>query len=43
MPTDVTSAFEEIVSKENEVSREDAVRWIRSLEKCGKFHIEAWS
>ncbi|KAG4400089.1 hypothetical protein AAZX31_08G353800 [Glycine max] len=41
MPADVTSAFEEIVSKENEVSREDAVRWIRALEKCGKFHIEA--
>lgn len=43
MPTDVTSAFEEIVSKENEVSREAAVRWIRALEKCGKYHIEAWS
>ncbi|XP_039683611.1 NADPH-dependent diflavin oxidoreductase 1 isoform X1 [Medicago truncatula] len=43
MPTDVTSAFEEIVSKENDVSKEDAVRWIRALEKCGKYHIEAWS
>lgn len=43
MPADVTSAFEEIVSYENEVSAEDAVRWIRALEKCGKFHIEAWS
>lgn len=43
MPTDVTSAFEEIVSKENEVSKEDAVRWIRALERCGKYHIEAWS
>ncbi|XP_027352119.1 NADPH-dependent diflavin oxidoreductase 1 isoform X2 [Abrus precatorius] len=43
MPADVTSAFEEIVSKENEVSREDAIRWIRALDKCGKYHIEAWS
>ena len=43
MPADVTSAFEEIIAKENEVSREDAVRWIRALERCGKFHIEAWS
>ncbi|XP_061348575.1 NADPH-dependent diflavin oxidoreductase 1 isoform X1 [Gastrolobium bilobum] len=43
MPADVTSAFEDIVSKENGVSREAAVRWIRTLEKCGKFHIEAWS
>ncbi|XP_004489118.1 NADPH-dependent diflavin oxidoreductase 1 isoform X1 [Cicer arietinum] len=43
MPEDVTSAFEKIVSKENEVSKDDAVRWIRALEKCGKYHIEAWS
>ncbi|XP_072071767.1 NADPH-dependent diflavin oxidoreductase 1-like isoform X2 [Arachis hypogaea] len=43
MPADVTSAFEDIVSKENEVSREDAARWIRSLEKHGRFHVEAWS
>lgn len=43
MPADVTSAFEEIISKENEVSKEDAVRWIRALEKSGKYHVEAWS
>ncbi|XP_019452083.1 PREDICTED: NADPH-dependent diflavin oxidoreductase 1-like [Lupinus angustifolius] len=43
MPTDVTSAFEEIVSKENEVSSDVAVRWIRALERSGKYHIEAWS
>ncbi|KAK7273017.1 hypothetical protein RIF29_14063 [Crotalaria pallida] len=43
MPTDVTSAFEEIVSKENEVSRDAAIRWIKALEKSGKYHIEAWS
>ncbi|CAK8540557.1 unnamed protein product [Lathyrus sativus] len=43
MPTDVTSAFEEIVSKENDVSKEDAVRLIRALERSGKYHIEAWS
>ncbi|XP_058736226.1 NADPH-dependent diflavin oxidoreductase 1-like isoform X2 [Vicia villosa] len=43
MPTDVTSAFEEIVSKENDISKEDAARLIRALERSGKYHIEAWS
>ncbi|GMH04303.1 hypothetical protein Nepgr_006142 [Nepenthes gracilis] len=43
MPADVTSAFEEIISKESGVSREFAVRWLRALEKAGKYHVEAWS
>ncbi|KAL8034501.1 hypothetical protein ABFX02_12G032900 [Erythranthe guttata] len=43
MPADVFSAFEEIVSTESGVVREDASRWIRTLEKAGKYHVEAWS
>ncbi|KAL8549777.1 hypothetical protein ACS0TY_008566 [Phlomoides rotata] len=43
MPSDVLSAFEEIVSKETGVPREAALRWIRTLEKAGKYHVEAWS
>ncbi|KAF7819990.1 NADPH-dependent diflavin oxidoreductase 1 isoform X2 [Senna tora] len=43
MPADVSSALEEIVSKESGITKENAVRWLRGLEKCGKYHIEAWS
>ncbi|KAK6128525.1 hypothetical protein DH2020_037734 [Rehmannia glutinosa] len=43
MPSDVLSAFEEIVSKESGVPNEAALRWIRTLEKAGKYHVEAWS
>ncbi|GAB2216809.1 hypothetical protein Drorol1_Dr00024589 [Drosera rotundifolia] len=43
MPSAVTSAFEEIISKEEGVSRESAVRWLKSLEKAGKCCVGAWS
>ncbi|KAL3527059.1 hypothetical protein ACH5RR_011715 [Cinchona calisaya] len=43
MPTDVLSALEEIISLEGGVTKEAAARWIRALEKSGKFHVEAWS
>ncbi|KAL5581959.1 hypothetical protein UlMin_014401 [Ulmus minor] len=43
MPSDVLSAFEEIVSKESGLPKESAVRWLRALEKAGKYHVEAWS
>lgn len=43
MPSDVFSCFEEIISKENGVSRESALRWLRILERAGKYHVEAWS
>ncbi|KAH6799268.1 Flavodoxin family protein [Perilla frutescens var. frutescens] len=43
MPSDVLSAFEEIVSMETGVSREAASRWIQTLERAGKYHVEAWS
>jgi sulfite reductase alpha subunit-like flavoprotein len=43
MPSDVLSAFEDIVSKESGLPKESAVRWLRALEKAGKYHVEAWS
>ncbi|KAI3813494.1 hypothetical protein L1987_18219 [Smallanthus sonchifolius] len=43
MPADVLAAFEEIVAEEGGVSREAAVRWLRMLEKGGKYHVEAWA
>lgn len=43
MPSDVLLAFEEIVSKEGGVPKEAAVKWLRALEKAGKYHVEAWS
>lgn len=43
MPADVLAAFEEIVATEGGVSREAAVRWLRMLEKGGKYHVEAWA
>lgn len=43
MPSDVMSTFEEIISKESGVPKEAAVRWLRALEKAGRYHVEAWS
>ncbi|KAF5457435.1 hypothetical protein F2P56_021536 [Juglans regia] len=43
MPSDVLSAFEDIVSTEGGLSKESAVRWLRALEKAGSYHVEAWS
>ncbi|KAL1566586.1 multidrug-resistance type transporter [Salvia divinorum] len=43
MPADVLSALEEIVSNETGVPKEAASTWIRTLERAGKYHVEAWS
>ncbi|KAH7657685.1 Flavin reductase (NADPH) protein [Dioscorea alata] len=43
LPADVTSAIEEIISKEAGITKESAVLWLRRLEKAGRFYIEAWS
>ncbi|XP_023762726.1 NADPH-dependent diflavin oxidoreductase 1 [Lactuca sativa] len=43
MPADVLAAFEEIVERESGVEREAAVRWLRMLERGGKYHVEAWA
>ncbi|KAF9604811.1 hypothetical protein IFM89_010352 [Coptis chinensis] len=43
MPTDVMSCIERIVAKEGVVPKDSAVRWLRALEKAGKYHVEAWS
>lgn len=43
MPSDVLSAFEDIISKESGLPRESAVKWLRALEKASKYHVEAWT
>ncbi|KAF8407829.1 hypothetical protein HHK36_006965 [Tetracentron sinense] len=43
MPSDVQSCLEEIISKESGVPKESTVRWLRALEKAGKYYVEAWS
>lgn len=43
MPADVLSAFEDIVCTESGVPKESALKWIRALERAGKYHVEAWS
>lgn len=43
MPSDVLSAFEDIVSKEGGLPKDSAVRWLRALERAGMYHVEAWS
>ncbi|XP_024974548.1 NADPH-dependent diflavin oxidoreductase 1 isoform X3 [Cynara cardunculus var. scolymus] len=43
MPADVLAAFEEIVAQESGVSRNAAIRWLKMLEKGGKYHVEAWA
>ncbi|PVH38074.1 hypothetical protein PAHAL_5G170000 [Panicum hallii] len=43
MPADVTAALEEVICKEHGVKKEDASKWLRDLERVGRFNIEAWS
>ncbi|XP_019058916.1 PREDICTED: NADPH-dependent diflavin oxidoreductase 1 isoform X1 [Tarenaya hassleriana] len=43
MPADVMAALEEIVAEETGGSKADAERWLRALEKAGRYHVEAWS
>lgn len=43
MPADVTSALEEIIADETGSSKDSAARWLKRLERAGKFQIEAWS
>ncbi|RLM79828.1 NADPH-dependent diflavin oxidoreductase 1 isoform X2 [Panicum miliaceum] len=43
MPADVTAALEEVICKEQGVKKEDASKWLRALERAGRFNIETWS
>ncbi|XP_056841611.1 NADPH-dependent diflavin oxidoreductase 1-like, partial [Raphanus sativus] len=43
MPCDVMSALEEIVMEETGGSKETASRWLKALEKAGRYNVEAWS
>ncbi|CAN8269766.1 unnamed protein product [Cochlearia groenlandica] len=43
MPSDVLSALEDVVSEEMGVSKEVSSRWLKALEKAGRYNVEAWS
>ncbi|KAL8161907.1 hypothetical protein V2J09_013396 [Rumex salicifolius] len=43
MPGDVMEALEDIICTEGGVGKEAAARWLRALERAGKYHVEAWS
>ncbi|XP_058078340.1 NADPH-dependent diflavin oxidoreductase 1-like isoform X2 [Magnolia sinica] len=43
MPADVSSCLEEIISKESGLPKESAARWLRMLEKEGRYNVETWS
>lgn len=43
MPADVTSALEEVVCQEGGVPKQAASKWLRTLERAGRFNIETWS
>eukprot|EP01018_Ginkgo_biloba_P003361 Gb_02334 [translate_table: standard] len=43
MPGDVMSALEEIIAREGGFSKESTSRWLKQLEKVGRYHFEAWS
>ena len=43
MPADVIAALEEVICKEHGVKKEDASKWLRDLERVGRFNMETWS
>lgn len=42
MPADVASALEDVVSKEGCHSKDTAKKWLKQLERGGRYHVEAW-
>jgi sulfite reductase alpha subunit-like flavoprotein len=43
MPADVTAALEEVICQESGETKEGASKWLRTLERAGRFQIETWS
>ncbi|WVZ68934.1 hypothetical protein U9M48_017805 [Paspalum notatum var. saurae] len=43
MPADVTAALEEVICKEGGAQQAEASKWLRELERAGRFNIETWS
>jgi sulfite reductase alpha subunit-like flavoprotein len=43
MPDDVTAALEEVICQESGETKEGASKWLRTLERAGRFKIETWS
>ncbi|KAH7373999.1 hypothetical protein KP509_17G083200 [Ceratopteris richardii] len=42
MPSDVFSALERVVMQKGGMSEEAARRWLKQLERVGRYHVEAW-
>ncbi|TVU35201.1 hypothetical protein EJB05_17079 [Eragrostis curvula] len=43
MPADVTAALEEVICQESGETKVGASKWLRTLERAGRFNIETWS
>jgi len=43
MPADVLSAFETLIEKETGMPQESVSRYLRDLERKGRYVVEAWS
>lgn len=43
MPADVLSAFEDVIAKETGWPQESVSRYMRDLERKGRYVVEAWS
>ncbi|XP_044510868.1 NADPH-dependent diflavin oxidoreductase 1 isoform X2 [Mangifera indica] len=43
MPSDVWAAFEKIGSEESGAPKDSAAIWLKSLQRAGRYHVEAWS
>jgi sulfite reductase alpha subunit-like flavoprotein len=43
MPADVLSAFESVIAKETGWPQESASKYLRDLERQGRYVVEAWS
>jgi sulfite reductase alpha subunit-like flavoprotein len=42
MPLDVGEALEGVIAKEGYLSKDDAKKWLKQLERSGRYHVEAW-
>jgi sulfite reductase alpha subunit-like flavoprotein len=43
MPADVMLAFEDVIAKESGWPKETASRYLKDLERHGRYVVEAWS
>lgn len=43
MPSDVMGALADVVAEEGLLGKEDAVTWVKSLQRVGRMYVECWS